>query len=65
MDLGTITVKHAIVFIGMLQTVTGIYSSFAQNGKNKVNFFVFGLHFEHRLDTINGKGKLLIEFLYV
>ena len=33
--------------------------------KNQVDFFNFGLHFEHRLDTMKGKGKLLIEFLYV
>ena len=46
----------------LLNAMAGIHHPFGENGKGQVDFFLIGLLFKDRFDTIKGKSKLSVIF---
>ena len=51
--LQTVLIDHAIMLILKLYAVPAVHLTLGKNGKDQVDFFIFGLFYEHRFDTIN------------
>ena len=60
-----VSIQHSVVVMIKLNGMATVNRSFVQYGKDQVDFFILGLRFKHRFATMDGKGELLIEFLYV
>ena len=58
-------VEHTVMIMHKENRMPTVYCALCQDSKNPVEFFTRGLLFKGRFATMNGKGELLIEFLYV